>query len=289
MPGLLHHKFLTITTQITNKRSSTSSAHNKSTAMSRGGHGGGGARGGFGGGRKLNIAGTELDWDISELDIPRGPIEPFPKTHHPPQPPPASRDEEITVQNHLGIRTRIHEGPFYTILNDGMKNGLKRKADDRGPTEDTLFNSFLDNQTYSAKYAKKRRRIPKLDTRPYVVELFPPELHDLLAPGGGKSNQQLLSVTRMDAKSYVEQMIKQEQERMREAEERGDEDEDEDADEDADDNDNEGKPDAVDEDDNWSAASSDSEESGDDYNAEQYFDNGDDDEGDDGDAYGDYD
>lgn len=258
--------------------------------MSRGGRGGGAGRGGRGGasfGGKITIAGTELDWDISGLDIPRGPIEPFPKTHHPPQPLPATEDEKRIVQHHLGVRTRVHEGPFYTILNDGMENGLKRKADDRGPTEDALFNPFLDNQTYSAKYAKKRRRIPKLDTRPYVVDLFPPELHDLLEPGGGKGKRQLLSVTRMDARSYVDQMIQQEQEKIREAEERGEDEEDEEADEEADADENEGKPDAVDEDDNWSAASSDSEESGDDYNAEQYFDNGDDDDVGDDDAYGD--
>ena len=46
------------------------------------------------------------------------------------------------------VRTRVHEGPFYTILNDGMQNGLKRKADDRGPTEAALFNGIGEASHY---------------------------------------------------------------------------------------------------------------------------------------------
>lgn len=85
----------------------------------------------------------------------------------PPQAPPATADESAIVQHHLAVRDRIHEGPFYTILNDGMRNGLKRKANEPAPTEASLFNPFTDNQTYSSKYLKVRRRIPKLDSRPY--------------------------------------------------------------------------------------------------------------------------
>ncbi len=71
------------------------------------------------------------------------------------------------VQHFLSVRDRIHEGPFYTILSDGMPNGLKRKANEPAPTEASLFNPFTGNQTYSAKYLKVRRRVPKLDARPY--------------------------------------------------------------------------------------------------------------------------
>jgi DNA-directed RNA polymerase III subunit RPC7 len=85
----------------------------------------------------------------------------------PPQAPPPSADELGMVKHHLAVRDRIHEGPFYTILNDGMKNGLKRKASEPAPTEASLFDPFTGNQTYSAKYLKVRRRLPKLDARPY--------------------------------------------------------------------------------------------------------------------------
>jgi hypothetical protein len=85
----------------------------------------------------------------------------------PPQAPPPTAHEEGIVAHYLAVRDRIHEGPFYTILNDGMNDGLKRKASEPAPTEASLFNPFSDNQTYSAKYFKVRRRLPKLDARPY--------------------------------------------------------------------------------------------------------------------------
>lgn len=70
------------------------------------------------------------------------------------------------VQHFLAIRDRIHEGPFYTVLNDGMKSGLKRK-NQPAPTEATLFNPFSDNQTYSSRYLKVYRKLPDLGARPY--------------------------------------------------------------------------------------------------------------------------
>lgn len=85
----------------------------------------------------------------------------------PPQAPPATADEAAIVHHYLAVRDRIHEGPFYTLLNDGMKDGLKRKPNDRGPTEASLFNPFMDNRTYSHRYLKVRRRLPVLDERPY--------------------------------------------------------------------------------------------------------------------------
>ena len=69
----------------------------------------------------------------------------------PPQAPPPTDDELAMVKHHLAVRDRIHEGPFYTILNDGMKNGLKRKANEPAPTEASLFDPFTGNQTYSRR------------------------------------------------------------------------------------------------------------------------------------------
>lgn len=75
------------------------------------------------------------------------------------------------------------------------------------------------------------------------------------------------------AASKIDSYMNQQGQRLKDLEERGEE-----ADEDEDEEEDDEKPDAVDEEDNWSAVSSDSEESGDDYNAEQYFDGGDDDD-----------
>lgn len=250
----------------------------------RGGRGG--ARGAFNPrSGTVTIGGTELNWDLSGLDIQKGPAERFPEAP-PPQAPPPTADESSMVQHFLAVRDRIHEGPFYTILNDGMKNGLKRKASEPAPTEASLFNPFTDNQTYSAKYLKVRRRLPKLDARPYVTDLFPAELRPILDGSTGNANtlkKRKLNVGSITAVSQIERMIKLEEGRTNDAEARAEEeDEDEDDEEQEQDDD---KPDAIDEEDNWSAASSDSEESDDDYNAEQYFDNGEDDDVDDADPY----
>jgi len=194
------------------------------------------------------------------------------------------------VQHYLSVRDRIHEGPFYTILADGMKNGLKRKANAPAPTEASLFNPFSDNQTYSAKYLKVRRRLPKLDARPYVTHLFPSELRPILDSTRGGDNpaskkRRTLGVAKITAVSQIDRLISSEQNRSNEAGARGADDDPDDEENEEEEEVDEDKPDAVDEEDNWSAASTDSEESDDDYNAEQYFDNGEDDQIDDVDPY----
>jgi DNA-directed RNA polymerase III subunit RPC7 len=256
-----------------------------------------GGRGGRGGGRggafnpargTVTIAGTEHNWDLTGLDIQKGPAERFPDAPPPQAPPPTAREKAI-VAHHIAILDRIHEGPFYTKLNDGMKNGLKRKANEPAPTEASLFNPFTDNHTYSAKYRKVERRLPKMDERRFVTELFPAELRSILdgtRPDGAPSKKRrTFAVGKINAVSHIDRLIRAEQERTTEAEARGEEEFDEDAEEVEEDAADDDKPDAVDEEDNWSAVSTDSEESDDDYNAEQYFENGEDNDIDDADPY----
>jgi DNA-directed RNA polymerase III subunit RPC7 len=101
-------------------------------------------------------------------------------------------------------------------------------------------------------------------------------LRPILDGSTGNANalkKRKLNVGSITAVSQIERMIKLEEGRTNDAEARAEQEQDDD------------KPDAIDEEDNWSAASSDSEESDDDYNAEQYFDNGEDDDVDDADPY----
>lgn len=184
------------------------------------------------------------------------------------------------MQQYLAVRDRIHEGPFYTLLNDGMKNGLKRKVGETAPTEASLFDPFIDNQTYSSKYLKKRRRLPKLDSRPYAVQFFPLELHATIgATGtpGAATKKRTLVVDNKAREDALKKKLEAYSRRIEETMAR-DEDEEEEVEEEAE---GEDKEDAGDDEDNYSAVSSDSEESGDDYNAEQYFDNGEDDDAED--------
>jgi DNA-directed RNA polymerase III subunit RPC7 len=119
-----------------------------------------------------------------------------------------------------------------------------------------------------------------------ATDLFPTELQPILegtrADGNASKKRRTLGVSKINAVSQIERMIKAEQDRTNEAEARAEDELDEEEDEEEPDED---KPDAVDEEDNWSAVSTDSEESDDDYNAEQYFDNGEDDDIDDADPY----
>jgi DNA-directed RNA polymerase III subunit RPC7 len=197
----------------------------------------------------------------------------------PPQAGPPSAGEASLVQHYLAVRDRIHEGPFYTLLNDGMKNGLKRKAGETAPTEASLFNPFIDNQTYSSKYLKKRRKLPKLDLRPYAVQFFPSELHATIGATGtlDSTKKRTLVVDNKAREDTLKKKLEAYSRRIEETQAR-EEDEDEEEEEEVE---GEEKEDAGDDEDNWSAVSSDSEESGDDYNAEQYFDNGEDDDAED--------
>jgi DNA-directed RNA polymerase III subunit RPC7 len=122
-----------------------------------------------------------------------------------------------------------------------------------------------------------------------ATDLFPPELRSLLGDNvlKRKANGDLsdgplparkrLKVSKATGKSQLDKYLDQHAKAL----------EGEDVDEDVEEMEEEDddKPGAIDEEDNWSAVSSDSEESGDDYNAEQYFDNGDDDDVDDADPY----
>lgn len=114
-----------------------------------------------------------------------------------------------------------------------------------------------------------------------VHELFPPELRPYLGNDSDKKKRVLTVATKMSDKSTIQQKIEQEEGRTREAELKADDEDDEFDEEEVDEEEEKER----DDDDNSSAVSSDSEEADDDYNAEQYFDNGEEDDIDDADPY----
>lgn len=143
-----------------------------------------------------------------------------------------------------------------------------------------VFDPFEGMPTYSQKYTKRRRCIPKLDTRPYVLKFFPKELWSTLHPSSKGQNGadmsstgkklQLSTIRRVDRLAGLdgEENIS------------GDEDP-----EDAAERNLDGDETPVEEED-LDDEYEDDEEGGD-YNAEQYFDDGGDDAGDDYDGGGD--
>lgn len=140
--------------------------------MSRGGRGGG-FRGGRGGGPKPS-GGPIIPKEL-EVKPDFGPTELFPDTYTIPFPDPLSHHEKSIIQRHLDHREKIHNGPLYTVLT--KKRGLE--------------DAFEDVVTYSKRYHRVKRKVPKLDARPYVVEFFPGELWGIMGVvgmGGGSGD-----------------------------------------------------------------------------------------------------
>ncbi|EWC44515.1 hypothetical protein DRE_06687 [Drechslerella stenobrocha 248] len=104
-----------------------------------------------------------------------GPTEQFPDYAIPFQDP-LSATERIRIARFRDHRDKVHNGPLYTVFS--KKRGLE--------------DPFEDVATYSSKrYHRQKRKVPKLDARPYVFEFFPTELWETMdasyAPGGDRS------------------------------------------------------------------------------------------------------
>ena len=83
------------------------------------------------------------------------------QAYHPTPPKPLSKTEKRQVQHFLAFRKRVHDGPHYTILDEEHQVGKpKRKAA-------AVFDPFEGMPTYTHRYIKRRRTLPKLDDRSY--------------------------------------------------------------------------------------------------------------------------
>ncbi len=195
-----------------------------------------------------------------------------------------TRDERIQVARFRSLRNSIHEGPLYTVLGDNVRVGKTSNT-----SAAASFDPFEGMPTYSKKYTKQRRRIPKLDTRPYgmfyalqsyisanqltiVLKFFPEELWSTLDPSStattnGISPPQIskkLQLAKPGGLKDFDEEIDGENDEAGAGGERNVDDEEE-----------EGMEEQVDDE-----YEEDDDEGGD-YNAEQYFDDGGDDAGDD--------
>ncbi|KAF4550922.1 Hypothetical protein D9617_15g042750 [Elsinoe fawcettii] len=234
--------------------------------MSRGGRGGRGGFGGGGGPRNELERRLGLD-DPSVQSLMSGkPSETFPPLE-PPVARPPDPAERASVHHYRTLRARIHDGPFYCILDPSARVSKSRRARDRTPPT-ALFNPFEEQPTYAQRFKKQRNHLPNLHKRPFVKEYFPQELWDTIGVSvKGQKTHQLSRVVNIDkwADAPEEEDVKEEN-----AEEEGEEDKEErPEDEDKEDDEEDKDPDQFDEDD---------EDEDDDYNAEQYFEGGDDDD-----------
>lgn len=110
------------------------------------------------------IGGVDIPYDPDlELDRPK-PTPLYPE-YKVPTPKPLSEIERIQVARFRSLRESIHNGPLYTILGDNVRVGKP------GDKPAASFNPFSSMPKYSSRYTKKKRMIPKLDTRPYGLSM----------------------------------------------------------------------------------------------------------------------
>lgn len=76
-------------------------------------------------------------------------------------PTPLTKEERAHIARFRALRDRIHEGPLYTVLGDNARVGKSTTP------AAAQYDPFEGMPTYSQKYTKRRRKLPKLDTRPY--------------------------------------------------------------------------------------------------------------------------
>ena len=205
---------------------------------------------------------------------------------------PLSHDERIQVARFRSLRDNIHSGPLYTVLGDNVKVA---KPGTKGGLAVAQLDPFEGMQSYSQKYKRRERRVPKLDTRPYgsrfhslkdhtlqktniqkVLQYFPKELWSTLDPSTSSTNPNPSSTAREKklqlAPSRLSLLNADDRELLGELGGDGDNDE-------IKKEDGEEAPEEVDDE-----YASDEESMAGDYNAEQYFDDGGEDAGDDYDA-----
>ncbi|KAB8237615.1 hypothetical protein ETB97_007895 [Aspergillus alliaceus] len=229
----------------------------------------------FGAKKGRKLPGAEFSWDndpTGEADTAPTPL--YPK-YTVPTAKPLNAREQAQVDLYRSLREQFHDGPYYSVLDTGV-SGLKRTAAAR-----QNFDPFHGMPSYSGKYQKKKRGIPKLSGRPYVMKFFPrDDLWEVIQPSykpGTAVDGYVARMVRGPLKRGFEDE-EDEEEDIGKRRKTGDEEEEGGENEDLLEPEDEQEEEEIIDDD----FEDDDDEMGGDYNAEQYFDGGDDEYGDDG-------
>ena len=86
------------------------------------------------------------------------------KEYKPPSPTPLTAREKAQIAHFRAFRSKVHEGPYYTVLGDNVRidKAAKTPAANRDP--------FEAMPTYSKKYTRNRQRLPRLNHRTYGTQ-----------------------------------------------------------------------------------------------------------------------
>ena len=242
------------------------------------------------------IGGLDLPWDPQrDIDTPR-PTPLFPDSETLPPKPLAAKEKE-EVRHFLKLRNKMRTGPLYAGVVGGVGKDRGRGGETGRGGGGAMFDPFSGMRGWSERYRPRRNVLPVLGGKGFgrcfglgffvadadgsgvaVKELFPRELWATVYPEGEKQKELEKSAgggvqTGKGLPTLVERRKAEELDLLENEVEEGDgeekEREEEDEEEDMEDMDDE-----FDEED----------DEGGDYNAEQYFDDGREDLGDDGDA-----
>ncbi|KAF7716493.1 Uncharacterized protein PECH_003901 [Penicillium ucsense] len=231
------------------------------------------------GAKKGNRApGAEFTWDADPGGVPDTAPTPLYPTYVLPYARKLSEKEQKEVDYYRHLRERFHEGPYYSVLDVSSSTAKK------GSAARANFDPFHGMPSYSGRYQKKRRTIPKIANigRDYETRFFPRELWQTIMPNfhpnasiDGYNAQTVLSGLKRGFEDDEDEEDESTKRRATgadggDAEGEANEGELLDGDEDA-------EEEIVDDD-----FEDDDDDMGGDYNAEQYFDGGDDEYGDDG-------
>ncbi|KAI0508893.1 hypothetical protein F5B22DRAFT_619123 [Xylaria bambusicola] len=279
------------------------------------GRGGRGGRGGGRGGSRGKPAPPGMPGgDDPSLIVNDQPQETYPKSYKPPVAPHLTPSEERAVAFFFSFRRAYHNSPLYThrhingeflSAKDPVlpRHGQSQINARYGVKNRATVDPFLSVPMYSHRFVDDTRTLPKLrDARPWVKDLFPEELWATLDgkdTGGARGGIQTKEITNRGTKRRLygddddeqygdgeddEEMLgwgrsqkrrenETEEERRARIEGAGKDADNEDGD--AGDADEEDEEEMELEDDEYDSAE---DEDGGDYNAEAYFDNGDDDD-----------
>jgi DNA-directed RNA polymerase III subunit RPC7 len=232
------------------------------------------------GAKKGNRApGAEFTWDTDPGGVPDTAPTPLYPAFVVPNARKLSEKERSEVNHYRHLRERFHEGPYYSVLDTSSSSAKK------GSAARTNFDPFHGMPSYSGRYQKKRRTLPKIANigREYETRYFPRELWPTIMPNfrpnasiDGFHAQTALSGMK---RGFEDDEDEEDDDAAKRRATGADEDEGEgDADEgELLEGDEEAEEEIVDDD-----FEDDEDDMGGDYNAEQYFDGGDDEFGDDG-------
>ncbi|CAG8407045.1 unnamed protein product [Penicillium salamii] len=212
-----------------------------------------------------------LSFSTPTMPNPRKPNYPYNQKYTVPFARKLSPAEQTQVDYYRTLRERFHDGPFYSVLDASSSNAKK------GSAARVNFDPFHGMPTYSGRYQRKRRTLPKIAGQSYYLKFFPRDLWQTLQPNF-RPDASLDGYHTQASAAGVKRGFEDEEDDGPSKRKTGEDDEE---------NEGEGEEaEALDDDEEQAEEeldddfSEDDDDMGGDYNAEQYFDGGDDDMGD---------